>query len=167
MRKQGRSPPGVLSSEEVPQTPRLLPQGGQEGWPLHDAGLGALAAGLIIVVHEFARDLPGDEGEAAVGRGVGTNCERGTDRGKSLFMGKGSQAAPRGSGRPKGGSVGSGGWGQGNPGGSGVISTGFQRRPKATLGAHWTQIQLLSESHLGFIFPGIHKMGFPPTVSQS
>lgn len=58
------------------QTPRLLPQGGQEGWPLHDAGLGALAAGLIIVVHEFAWDLPGDEGEAAGGRGVGTNCER-------------------------------------------------------------------------------------------
>lgn len=77
VRKDGRGPPGVLSSEEVPQTPRLLPQGRQEGWPLHDAGLGALAAGLIIVVHEFAWDLPGDEGEAAGGRGVGTNCERG------------------------------------------------------------------------------------------
>lgn len=41
-----------------------------------DAGLGALAAGLIIVVHEFARDLPGDEGEAAGGRGVGTKGGR-------------------------------------------------------------------------------------------
>ena len=33
-------------------------------------------AGLIIVVHEFTRDLTGDVGEAAGGRGVGTNCEK-------------------------------------------------------------------------------------------
>ena len=60
------------------------------------------------------------------------------------------------------------GWGRGNPGGSGVISTGFQRRAKATsVGAHWTQIPPMSESHLGLIFPGIHKMGLPTTVSQS
>ena len=76
MRKHSGGRPGVLSSKEVPKTPRLLLQGGQEGWPLHDSGLGALAAGLVIVIHEFARDLPGDEGEAAVGRGVGTSCER-------------------------------------------------------------------------------------------
>lgn len=86
MRKHSRGPPGVLSSKEVRQTPRLLPQGGQEGWPLHDSGLGALAAGLVIVIHEFARDLPGDEGEAAGGRGVGTNCER-----RDRVQGKGSQ----------------------------------------------------------------------------
>lgn len=76
VRKHGVPPPPVSRGGASGQTPRLLPQGGQEGWPLHDAGLGALAAGLIIVVHEFARDLPGDEGEAAGGRGIGTNCER-------------------------------------------------------------------------------------------
>ena len=46
-----------------------------------------------------------------------------------------------------------GGWGRGNPGGSGVISTGFQRRPKATLGAHWTQIPAFVRIPPGPHFP--------------
>lgn len=65
--------PGVLSSEEVPH-PRplsLLPQ----VWSLHDAGLGAVAAGLIIVLHEFARDPPGSIGETAIGRDA-DNCKQ-------------------------------------------------------------------------------------------
>lgn len=37
-----------------------------------DTRLGALAAGLKIVVYEFARNLPGYIGEAAGGRGVST-----------------------------------------------------------------------------------------------
>lgn len=44
-----------------------------------DTRLGALAAGLKIVVYEFAWNLPGYIGEAAGGRGVSTNC-RGRDR---------------------------------------------------------------------------------------
>lgn len=38
-----------------------------------DARFGAVAAGLIIIVHKLARDLAGDIGEAAGRRSVGTN----------------------------------------------------------------------------------------------
>lgn len=41
-----------------------------------DTGLGALATGLIIVVHKFAWNLPGDIEEAAGGRSVGTKQSR-------------------------------------------------------------------------------------------
>ena len=65
----------------------------------------------------------------------------GTDHAKSLFRGKGSQLPLEGQADLQETALGAGcGWGQGNPGGSGAISTGFQRRAKATLGAHWTQI---------------------------
>ena len=56
-----------------PQIPPL-PRGGQEDWHLHDARLGALAAGLKIVSYDFARKLPGDIGEAAGRWGVSANC---------------------------------------------------------------------------------------------
>lgn len=44
------------------------------GEDLHYAGLGALAAGLIVLHHEVAGQLPGDVGEAAGGRWVRANC---------------------------------------------------------------------------------------------
>ena len=73
--------PGILCSDgsqkaesskgdASPQPSHLLPQ---EDWALHDTGLGALAAGLIIVHHKFSRNLPGYIGEAAGGRSVSTN----------------------------------------------------------------------------------------------
>ena len=47
----------------------------------------------------------------------------------------------------------------------------FQLDSRGDQRLHWEptghRFQLLSESHLGLIFPGIYKMGFPPTVSQS
>lgn len=49
-------------------------KGGQGKWHLHDTWLGALAAGLKIVLYEFALNLPGHVGEAAGRRGVRTNC---------------------------------------------------------------------------------------------
>lgn len=51
-----------------------LPRGGQEDWHSHDTGLGALAAGLIVVGYVFVWNLPGGIGEAAGGRCVSTNC---------------------------------------------------------------------------------------------
>ena len=74
-----------------PQIPHL-PRGGQEGWHLHDARLGALAAGLIIVGYEFARKLPGGIGKAAGGWGVSANCG-GRDR-MSLSHGSDEKARP-------------------------------------------------------------------------
>lgn len=44
------------------------------GEDLHHTGLGALAAGLIVLHHEVAGQLPGDVGEAAGGRWVRANC---------------------------------------------------------------------------------------------
>ena len=72
-------------------TPPCLPRDGQEDWHLHDGWLGALAAGLIIVVYEFARNLPGDVGEAAGSWGVGTDC-RGRNR-TSLSHSSGEKAS--------------------------------------------------------------------------
>lgn len=47
----------------------------------------------------------------------------------------------------------------------------FQLDSRGEQRLHWEptghRFHLLSESRLGLIFPGIHKMGFPPTVSQS
>lgn len=45
------------------------------GEDLHDAWLGALAAGLVVFHHEAAGQLPGGVGEAAGGRWVRANCE--------------------------------------------------------------------------------------------
>lgn len=59
--------------------PLYCPRDGQEDWYLHDTRIGTLAAGLKIVDDEFTWNLPRRIGEAAGGRGIGTNC-RGRDR---------------------------------------------------------------------------------------
>ena len=46
----------------------------------------------------------------------------------------------------------------------------FQLDSRGDQRLHWEptghRFQLLSESHLGLIFPGIHKMGLPTTLSE-
>ena len=67
--------------------------------------------------------------------------------------------------RPAGGSAGGGG------GGIQEEVVLFQLDSRGDQRLHWEptghRFQLLSESHLGLIFPGIHKMGLPTTLSQS